>query len=83
MLENVKNESQTRVVMCTAHFRIYGDLALMAGTRLTDYMNNGETFLAVTNAIVTNHSGDDVLKSSFINLNRRHIEFIVEEDTVR
>ena len=67
-------------MILTEHYRITGDVALAAGARLTDYIVDAAKFFAVTNAEVTDHTGREILSSTFINVHREHVEVIVPAD---
>ena len=75
-------DAKTRVLVYTTSYTIRGDVSLFEGARLTDYMNLGVEFLAITNAQVTTPDGRPILKASFLNLRREQIVFIVEDNAV-
>ena len=74
---------KTRVVILTESLRIEGDIGLLPGVRLTDYMTEAKIFMAVSNVKVTDHNGNLRLSGSIINVNRDSIVVIkpvAEED---
>jgi Family of unknown function (DUF6812) len=75
-------DDRTKVVILTEHYRITGEIALASGARLTDYLAEAAKFFAVVNAEVTDHLGREILSSSFLNVNREHVEVIVPADVV-
>jgi hypothetical protein len=75
-------DDRMKVLILTEHFRITGEVALIQGARLTDYLVSSKPFLAVTDAEVLDHEGRRVLFSSFLNVHRDHIEIIVPIDLI-
>jgi hypothetical protein len=68
----------TRVVIFTRDFRIVGNIGLLPGVRLTDYMVETKQFMAVTGAEVTAIGGDgSTIAAGFIDVNRDSIQFIM------
>lgn len=74
MSEEFKDKSD--VIIFTKNHRIYGRIALVQGARLTDYIVDAKPFIAVTDVEVKNHSGEFILKTAFLDINRDYIEFI-------
>jgi len=67
----------TRVVIFTRDFKITGDIGLMPGVRLTDYMVETKLFIAVTDAEVTSIGGDgSIIATGFLDVNRDTIQFV-------
>ena len=76
-------KDKSRVVILTEGLRIEGDIGLLPGVRLTDYMTEAKIFLAVSNVTVTDHNGNQRLSGSLINVHRDKIDVIMpvaEED---
>ena len=72
------SELKTQVVILTGKLRIEGEVDLIPGARLTDFMNEvNNKFMVVTNAQVSDHAGQGILKSSFIDVLVSNIEIIV------
>ncbi len=71
------NENRTQVVILTRVYRIEGEIDLLPGSRLTDFMNGANSFVVVTEAKVTDHTGKDILTGDFINVHVRNIEIIL------
>lgn len=74
--------TQSRVIIYTSNHTIRGTIALFAGARLTDFMNMGGEFVAITHAHVATPDGQTVLRSRFLNLRRDQIVLIVEESAL-
>jgi hypothetical protein len=77
------HKDKTRVVIFTESLRIEGDIGLLPGVRLTDYMGKANLFIAVSKVTVTDHEGNPRLSGPFLNVHRDKIEVIMpicEED---
>lgn len=72
-------ESRTRVVILAGPYRIKGEISLVAGARLTDYMVESKGFIAVTQAEVWDLEGRRILTASFLDVSRAHIVVVVPE----
>lgn len=70
------DESKTRVTILTSTYRIKGNIDLLPGARVTDYMAEAKAFIAVTDAEVWEIVGRQVFTAPFLNVNRDHIEII-------
>ena len=82
--ECMEKEQSTRVVIMTNSYRIVGDINLIPGGRLTDYMDTSHDFLAVTNANVTTFEGcKDILDTKFLNIRVDAIEIILPVNDVK
>jgi uncharacterized protein DUF6812 len=68
---------KTQVIILTRDFKIEGEIDLMPGARLTDFMNETNKFMVVTGARVTDHNEKEVLQGGFINVLVRNIEIIL------
>ena len=68
---------KTEVTILTKDFRIEGEIDLMPGARLTDFMNETGKFMVVTNAKVLDHNGKDILRGEFINVLVNSVEIIL------
>lgn len=81
---NMEKEQSTRVVILTAAYRIVGDINLVPGGRLTDYMDTSHGFLAVTNAKVTSLEGcKEILEAEFLNIRVNAIEIVLPVNEVK
>lgn len=67
----------TRVVIMTESLRIEGDIGLLPGVRLTDYMTKASIFIAVTNVTVADYNGNQRLSAPFINVHRDKINLVM------
>ena len=73
---DAKREDRYNVVILTATCRIEGDIALYQGARLTDYLIEGKSFMAVTAASITDRKTGEIEKLPFINVRRDAIEVV-------
>ena len=73
---------KTQVIVLTRDFRIEGEIDLLPGARLTDFMNETNRFMAVTSARVAGHDGKEILKGTFVNVLVRNIEIILPAEDV-
>ena len=68
-----EDSSKTRVVILAGPYRIKGEIEIVAGARLTDYMVESKGFIAVTNAEVWDLEGRRILVAAFLNVSRSHV----------
>ena len=74
--------AKTKVVVLTGHYRITGYIDLLPGARVTDFLAESREFIAVTDADVWDLAARRLFSSSFMDVNRAHIELIMPEATV-
>ncbi len=70
-------EDKMKVVIFTGHYRVSGVIELFRGARLSDYLAEAGSFIAVTNAEVTDKGGHKILTTPFLNVNRDNIEIVL------
>lgn len=75
-----KKEDKMKVAIFTKNYRIFGIIELYEGARLTDYLSEARSFIAVTNAEVLDNHSQKVLTSSFLTVHRDNIEIILPAD---
>jgi hypothetical protein len=75
-------DEKMKVLILTENFRITGEVMLMQGSRLTDFLANSKPFIAVTDAEVLDREGRVALFASFLNVHRDHIELIAPIDLI-
>ncbi len=73
------DETKTRVVILTDAYRISGQIDLVPGARITDFLHEARAFIAVTQAEVWEIGGRKVLAAPFINVSRDHIHVVTPE----
>ena len=72
-----ENEDKMKVTIFTRNYRISGVIELFQSVRLTDYLLEAGSFIAVKNAEVLDKDNLKVLTSSFLSVNRDNIEIIL------
>ena len=72
-----EHEDKMRVTILTGNYRITGVIELFQGARLTDYLAETKSFIAVTNAEVLDNQNQNVLTSPFLNIQRDNIEIVL------
>ncbi len=70
------DENKTKVTILTDTYRIKGNIELLPGARITDYMTEAKEFIADTDAEVWEVVGRQVFTAPFVNVNRDHIQII-------
>ena len=70
------DETKTRVTILTGTYRIKGNIDLLPGARVTDYMSEAKEFIAVTEAEVWEVVGRQVFTAPFVNVNKDQIHII-------
>ena len=73
-------EDRTKVVILTKSYRISGEIALYRNERLTDYMVNAKSFIAMTGAVINDHEGRRIMAAPFLNVKCDNIEVIIPEE---
>lgn len=73
------NDMKTRVIILTASYRITGEIDLVPGARVTDFLHEARAFIAVTGAEVWEIGGRKVLSAPFLNVSREHIQVVTPE----
>lgn len=72
---------KSQITIFTKDFRVDADIDLIPGARLTDFMNEANKFMVVTNATVSDHSGKELLfTGQFINVSIQNIEIVFPSD---
>lgn len=79
---NSMAELKTKVLIITKDFKIEGEIDLVPGARLTDFMNETNRFMVVSGATVSHHNDKEVLQGEFINVLVQNIEIILPADKV-
>ena len=71
---------KTKVIILTQTYKIEGLIDLIPGARLTDYMNNSNRFIAVTNARIFDFKDNQILEAGFLDVLVNNIEIILPSD---
>ncbi|MDH3288272.1 MAG: hypothetical protein OEP48_11200 [Betaproteobacteria bacterium] len=75
----MEGNNRARVVMLAGAFRIKGEIELVPGARITDYMIESKPFIAVTNAEVWDLEGRRIMVVPFVNINRDHVVVVAPD----
>ena len=70
------SEDKMRVTILTRNYRVTGVIELFKGARLTDYLSEAGSFIAVTNAEVLDAGNQKIFTASFLSVHRDNIEVI-------
>ena len=71
--------NKTRVTILAGSSRIKGDIELIAGARITDYVLDSKAFFVVVNAEVWDLEGRKIFAAPFLNVGRNHVVVIAPE----
>ena len=80
--QTIAREQHRVKIYTTDQWEIQGDVLIPAGgynARLSDFLNNANTFIALTNAIVYGADGKLLANESFLSVNKQAIKLVVEE----
>ena len=72
-----EREDKMRVTILTGNYRITGVIELFQGARLTNYLAEAGSFIAVTQAEVLDKDDHKILTTPFLNVQRDNIEIIL------
>jgi hypothetical protein len=75
----MEGNNRARVVILAGSFRIKGEIELVPGARLTDYMIESKPFIAVTNAEVWDLEGRRIMDVPFLNVSRNHVVVVAPD----
>jgi len=76
-------KDKVRVIILTRRYRIEGYISYFSNTRLTDYIIESKSFIAVTDAVVMDIDGNRIFEAPFLNVQRDRIEIITPADMVK
>ena len=72
-----EGQDKMRVTIFTGNYRITGVIELYQGARLTDYLAEAGSFIAVTNAEILGKDNHKILTAPFLNVHRDNIEIML------
>jgi len=78
----MNSESKTRIIILMNGLRLTGSIDLLPGVRISDYLVECREFMAITDAEVWNLEGRKLLASTFLDVNRQHVDMILPEDSL-
>jgi len=71
------------VVIRTPIHQIHGEVYVRQGERLIDELNQGDDFIAVTNARIHNSRGESLYQTDFLTVNRNQIMWMIPENEMK
>jgi len=71
-----EREDKMKVTIFTKNYQVTGVIELFQGARLTDYLAEAGSFIAVTNAEILDKENQKKIAASFLNVHRDNIEII-------
>jgi hypothetical protein len=69
----MEGDTKTRIVILAGSYRIKGEIELVPGARITDYMLDAKEFFAVTKAEIWDLEGRKILAAPFLNVSREQV----------
>ncbi|HEY7656338.1 MAG TPA: hypothetical protein VH881_05675 [Burkholderiales bacterium] len=75
----MEGDTRTRVVILAGSYRIKGEIELVPGARLTDYMLDAKEFFAVTKAEVWDLEGRKIFSAPFLNVSRDQVVVVAPD----
>lgn len=74
-----EGDNKTRVVILAGSYRIKGEIELVPGARITDYMLDAKAFFAVTRAEVWDLEGRRIFSAPFLNVSRDQVVLVAPD----
>lgn len=75
----MEGDTRTRVVILAGSYRIKGEIELVPGARITDYMLDAKEFFAVTKAEVWDLEGRKIFSAPFLNVSREQVVVVAPD----
>jgi hypothetical protein len=82
LFTDVVSKEALAVIIQTIQHTIRGEIYLLPEDRLIDDLNQPVQFLAVTNAVVYSHNGEELYRAGFLTLNRANIIWVMPEQEI-
>ncbi len=79
-----REKHQVRI-FTTDGWEIQGEVSIPVGgynARLSDFLNNTHTFIALTNAVVYGADGKLLTSESFLSVNKQAIKLVIEQEEI-
>ena len=73
-------EEKTAVIILTSNYRITGYVHCLPSARLTDFIRESKSFIALTDVEIKTKQGNRILFAPFINVQRDDIEIIMPSE---
>jgi len=75
----MEGDTKTRVVILAGSYRIKGEIELVPGARITDYMLDTKAFFAITRAEVWDLEGRRIFSAPFLNVSRDQVVLVAPD----
>jgi hypothetical protein len=75
----MEGDTRTRVVILAGTYRIKGEIELVPGARITDYMLDAKEFFAITKAEVWDLEGRKIFSAPFLNVSRDQVVVVAPD----
>jgi hypothetical protein len=75
----MEGDTKTRVMILAGPYRIKGEIELVPGARITDYMLDAKAFFAVTRAEVWDLEGRKIFSAPFLNVSRDQVVVVAPD----
>jgi hypothetical protein len=75
----MEGDTRTRVVILAGSYRIKGEIELVPGARITDYMLDAKEFFAITKAEVWDLEGRKIFSAPFLNVSRDQVVVVAPD----
>lgn len=75
----MEGDTKTRVVILAGSYRIKGEIELVPGARITDYMLDAKEFFAVTKAEVWDLEGRRIFSAPFLDVSRDQVVIVAPD----
>ena len=75
----MEGDTRTRVVILASSYRIKGEIELVPGARITDYMLDAKEFFAVTKAEVWDLEGRKIFSAPFLDVSRDQVVVVAPD----
>ena len=75
----MEGDTRTRVVIIAGSYRIKGEIELVPGARITDYMLDAKEFFAVTKAEVWDLEGRKIFSAPFLDVSRDQVVVVAPD----
>jgi len=82
LFTDVVSKEALAVIIQTIQQTIRGQIYLLPEDRLIDDLNQPMQFLAVTNAVVFTHDGQELYRAGFLSVNRANIIWVMPEQEI-
>jgi hypothetical protein len=72
-----ERQDKMKVTIFTGNYRVTGVIELFQGARLTDYLAEAGSFIAVTDAEILDRDNHKILTAPFLTVHRDNIEIML------